>query len=103
MRAYLLKDAPSARLADTIRRVMAGETVVDPELARVSWDVDDPLTDGERRALGLAGDGQTTAAIATQMSLSEGTIRNYVSAAISKPGASNRTEAARIARRCGLL
>lgn len=103
VRGYLLKDAPSDRLADSIRRVVDGETVIDPELARQSWQVTDPLTDKERQALRLASEGLQTAEIADRLCLSAGTIRNYLSTAISKLGASNRIEAARIARQQGLL
>lgn len=103
VRGYLLKDAPSAHLAEGIRRVVRGETVVDPELARQSWQVADPLTDKERKALRLAGEGLPTAEIAERLALSAGTVRNYLSVAISKLGATNRVEAARIARQNGLL
>jgi two-component system response regulator DesR len=103
VRGYLLKDAPADVLADSIRRVAAGETAVDPELARLSWQVCDPLTDRERQALRLASEGLSTSRIAGKLHLSAGTVRNYVSTAISKMGASNRVEAARIARREGLL
>lgn len=103
VRGYLLKDAPSDELADSIRRVAGGQTVVDPELARQSWQVADPLSDKERHALRLAGEGLPTAEIANRLSLSAGTVRNYLSAAISKLGAGNRIEAARIARQQGLL
>ncbi|MGE3274881.1 MAG: response regulator transcription factor [Vicinamibacterales bacterium] len=101
--AYLLKDAPSDRLADTIRRVHAGLRVIDPELAAEAWSDADPLTDRERHALRLAGDGLTTTDIAAALSLSEGTVRNYLSEAMSKLGAKNRIEAANLARAKGWL
>ncbi|HEY0305760.1 MAG TPA: response regulator transcription factor [Longimicrobiales bacterium] len=100
---YLLKDNPAKLLADAVRRVQLGERAVDPELAREAWTERDPLTSSERRVLRLAGDGLSSAAIATQLSLSEGTVRNYLSEAISKLGAANRVEAARIARDKGWL
>ena len=100
---YLLKDSPAKLLADAVRRVQLGERAVDPELAREAWTERDPLTSSERRVLRLAGDGLSSAAIATQLSLSEGTVRNYLSEAISKLGAANRVEAARIARDKGWL
>jgi two-component system response regulator DesR len=100
---YLLKDAPSNRLADAIRRVHAGGRAVDPELAAEAWSEPDPLTDRERQVLRMAGDGQTSADIASTLKLSEGTVRNYLSEAISKLGAGNRVEAARIAREKGWL
>ena len=100
---YLLKDAPASQLADALRRVHAGGRAVDPELAVEAWGEEDPLTDRERRVLRMAAEGQTTAAIATALGLSEGTVRNYLSEAIGKLGASNRVEAARIARDKGWL
>ena len=100
---YLLKDAPASQLADALRRVHAGGRAVDPELAVEAWGEEDPLTDRERRVLRLAAEGHTTAAIASALGLSEGTVRNYLSEAIGKLGASNRIEAARIAREKGWL
>jgi two-component system, NarL family, response regulator DesR len=100
---YLLKDAPSSMLADAIRRIHAGTRVIDPELAAEAWTDPDPLTDRERQVLRYAGEGAASAEIAERLHLSEGTVRNYLSEAISKTGASNRTEAARIARQKGWL
>jgi two-component system, NarL family, response regulator DesR len=100
---YLLKDAPAERLADAIRRVHAGLRAVDPELAAAAWVEPDPLTDRERQVLRLAADGLSTARIGAEIHLSEGTVRNYLSEAISKLGAENRVEAARIARQKGWL
>jgi two-component system, NarL family, response regulator DesR len=100
---YLLKDAPSSMLADAIRRIHAGTRVIDPELAAEAWTDPDPLTDRERQVLRYAGEGAASAEIAERLNLSEGTVRNYLSEAISKTGASNRTEAARIARQKGWL
>jgi two-component system response regulator DesR len=100
---YLLKDSPAEHLANAVRRVKAGGRVVDPELAAEAWSEPDPLTDRERQVLRMAGDGQTSAEIASSLRLSEGTVRNYLSEAISKLGAGNRVEAARIAREKGWL
>lgn len=100
---YLLKDAPSTRLADAIRRVHGGGRAIDPELAAEAWGEADPLTDRERQVLRMAGDGATSAAIAERLGLGEGTVRNYLSEAIGKLGAANRVEAARIAREKGWL
>jgi two-component system response regulator DesR len=100
---YLLKDAPAAMLANAIRRIRAGARVIDPELAAEAWTEADPLTDRERQVLRYAGEGASGAEIAERLTLSEGTVRNYLSEAISKMGASNRTEAARIARQKGWL
>jgi two-component system response regulator DesR len=103
-RGYLLKDRPAAELADAVRRVNQGLRVVDPALAAEAWNVeDDPLTDRERTILKLAGDGRSSGAIAQELRLSEGTVRNYLSEAINKLGAENRVDAARIARTKGWL
>lgn len=100
---YLLKDAPSAELADAIRRVARGLRAIDPQLAAQAWGEDDPLTDRERQVLRLAGEGRSGPEIAAALGLAEGTVRNYLSEAISKLGASNRVEAARTARERGWL
>lgn len=100
---YLLKDSPAEQLANAVRRVKAGGRVVDPELAAEAWSEPDPLTDRERQVLRMAGEGQTSADIASTLHLSEGTVRNYLSEAINKLGAGNRVEAARIAREKGWL
>ena len=99
---YLLKDMRAEELADAVRRVQRGLRVIDPELAAEAWVEPDPLTDRERQVLRLAGDGMASTDIAGELGLSEGTVRNYLSEAISKMGASNRVEAARIARTKGL-
>lgn len=100
---YLLKDSPAEQLANAVRRVKAGNRVVDPDLAAEAWTEPDPLTDRERQVLRMAGEGQTSADIASSLRLSEGTVRNYLSEAINKLGAGNRVEAARIAREKGWL
>lgn len=100
---YLLKDAPSATLAAAVRRVHSGGRAIDPELSAEAWSGEDPLTDRERQVLRLAGEGLASADIAVKLDLSEGTVRNYLSEAISKVGAANRVEAARIARQKGWL
>jgi two-component system response regulator DesR len=100
---YILKNAPSSRLADAIRRVHAGSRAVDPELASEAWGEADPLTDRERQVLRLAGEGKSGPDIANELHLSQGTVRNYLSEAISKVGGQNRVDAARIARAKGWL
>ena len=101
---YLLKDRPAAELAEAVRRVHRGLRVVDPDLAAEAWSSDpDPLTDRERQILRRAGDGKSTAEVALDLGLSEGTVRNYLSEAIAKLGASNRVDAARLARSRGWL
>jgi two-component system, NarL family, response regulator DesR len=100
---YLLKDAPAANLAAAVRRVHAGLRAVDPELAAEAWTGEDPLTDRERQVLSLADEGLTSADISERLHLSEGTVRNYLSEAISKTGAANRVQAARRARERGWL
>ena len=100
---YLLKDAPSATLADAIRAVHAGRRAIDPELAADAWGEADPLTDRERQVLRLAGEGLANAEIAEQLHLSDGTVRNYLPEAIGKLGVANRIAAARLARKRGWL
>jgi two-component system, NarL family, response regulator DesR len=101
---FLLKDAPSAQLATAIRRVLVGERVVDPQLAMAALsEGNNPLTERERAVLAAATHGTSLAGIAASLSLSEGTVRNYLSVAIQKLGARNRIEAARIAEQKGWL
>lgn len=100
---YLLKDKPASELAEAVRRVARGLRVIDPELAAEAWGEPDPLTDRERQVVRLAGEGLATAEIAVKLGLADGTVRNYLSEAISKLGAGNRVEAARIARAKGWL
>ena len=100
---YLLKDMRAEELADAVRRVHQGLRVIHPELAIEAWGEMDPLTDRERQVLRLAGEGMASGDIAAELGLSDGTVRNYLSEAISKLGAGNRVEAARIARTKGWL
>jgi two-component system response regulator DesR len=100
---YVLKDAPIDQLVDTVRRVHAGGRVVDPALAVAAWDGADPMTDRERDVLRLAADGLPNSEIAAHLHLAEGTVRNYLSTAITKLGVRNRIEAARVARDRGWL
>jgi two-component system response regulator DesR len=100
---FLLKDAPSEDLINAIKQVMAGKRVIDPELAFTAIGEIDPLNDKERRALRLASKGLSTSDIASQLFIAEGTVRNYLSEAISKLNASNRIDAARIAKQKGWL
>jgi two-component system response regulator DesR len=100
---YLLKDSPAEDLANAVRRVHAGGRAIDPELAREAWTERDPLSERERQVLRRAGEGATSAAIAAALGLTEGTVRNYLSDAIAKLGATNRIEAARAAREKGWL
>ena len=103
-RGYLLKDRPAKELAEAVRRVHRGLRVVDPALATEAWNAEpDPLTDRERQILQRAGEGRSSTDIAAELHLSEGTVRNYLSEAIAKLGASNRIDAARIARTKGWL
>lgn len=99
---FLLKDAPAAELAAAIRRIVAGERVVDPKLALAALSAGtNPLTERERDVLAVAASGASVAEIAKKLFLSEGTVRNYLSAAIQKLHAANRVEAARIAESKG--
>ena len=104
LRKNLLKDRPASELAEAIRRVHTGLRAVDPALAAEAWSADeDPLSDRERQILQRAGDGRSSSEIASELRLSEGTVRTYLSEAIAKLGASNRVDAARIARTKGWL
>lgn len=101
---FLLKNAPAAELAIAIRRAMAGERVVDPELALAALSEGaSPLTPREREVLGASRGGASIAEIAARLFLSEGTVRNHLSVAIQKMGARNRIEAARLAEEKGWL
>ena len=101
---FVVKDTPARQLADAVRRVHSGLRVIDPDLAAESLiDGPSPLTERERELLTHALDGAPVAAIAARVHLSEGTVRNHLSAAIGKTGASTRSEAARIAQDRGWL
>jgi len=100
---YLLKDAPSEELAAALRKVHGGGKAIDPQLALEAWSEADPLNDRERQVLRLAGEGRSAGEIAAQLSLSQGTVRNYLSEAIGKLGVGNRIEAHRLARQKGWL
>ncbi|AYG80647.1 Transcriptional regulatory protein DesR [Streptomyces hundungensis] len=102
--AFLVKDAPAAQLATAVRKVLAGERVIDPTLAAAALaEGANPLTDRERDVLRAAEDGATNAELAAALCLSQGTVRNYLSMAIQKLAARNRAEAVRIAREKGWL
>jgi two-component system response regulator DesR len=101
---FLVKDGPVEELAQAIRRVLTGETVVDPALAAAALGAGpSPLTARERDVLNASVDGATVADIAAALHLSESTVRNYLSSAIGKTGTRNRMEAMRAARRQGWL
>jgi len=103
VKGYLLKETPAEQLADALRRIHAGQRVIDPELALTAFDSNDPLTERERQVLKLAGEGLGNAEIGRRLHLAEGTVRNYLSEAIGKLHADNRIEAYRIARDQGWL
>ena len=95
---FIVKDTPAETLADAVRRVHSGLRVLDPALAADSlFDGANPLSDRERQVLRLAADGRSAAAIAAEVFLSAGTVRNHLSAAIGKTGAATRAQAVRIA------
>ncbi|AJE82561.1 response regulator transcription factor [Streptomyces physcomitrii] len=102
--AFLVKDAPAAELAAAVRKVLAGERVIDPTLAAAALaEGADPLTAREREVLRAAADGATNAELARTLHLSPGTVRNYLSTAIQKLAVRNRAEAVRTAREKGWL
>jgi len=101
---FLVKDGPVEELAVAIRRVLAGERVIDPGLAAAALSAGpNPLTQRERDVLAAAVDGATVADIATKVHLSPATVRNYLSSAIGKTQTRNRMEAVRAARQNGWL
>jgi two-component system, NarL family, response regulator DesR len=103
-RGFLVKDGPVEELAAAVRKVLAGETVVDPALAAAALAAGpNPLTDRERDVLAAAVDGATIAELAGRLHLSESTVRNYLSSAIGKTGSRNRMEAVQAARAQGWL
>jgi two-component system response regulator DesR len=102
--AFIVKDSPADKLAQTIRKVLDGQRVIDPDLAAAALaEGTSPLTPRERDVLAAATEGATIAEIAGKLYLSEGTVRNYLSACIQKTGARNRAETLRIARERGWL
>ncbi|MGV9772053.1 response regulator [Streptosporangium sp. NPDC003464] len=101
---FLVKDGPVEELATAVRRVLAGEKVIDPALAAAALSTGaNPLTGRERDVLAAAADGATIADISLRLRLAESTVRNHLSAAIGKTGTRNRIEAARSARHNGWL
>lgn len=101
---FLVKDAPASELASAVRRVVAGERVIDPALASAALsEGNNPLTEREREVLAAAAPGASIAEIADRLVLSDGTVRNYLSTAIQKLGVRNRVEAARLAEEKGWL
>jgi len=110
-RGFLLKDLPAEELIQTIRRVHAGEVFIQPEIAsrllreliRPQATPLEPLSDREREVLVLLAQGYSNREIAERLFLSEGTVKNHVSNILGKLQAENRTQAAEIARRYGLL
>ncbi|TDC98059.1 response regulator transcription factor [Actinomadura sp. 7K507] len=104
VRGFLLKTAPPEELATAIGKVAAGERVLDPNLALTAWDhADNPLTPRETDVLRVAAEGAEAPEIAERLHLSAGTVRNYLTAVVTKLNARNRTDAARIAREAGWL
>lgn len=101
---FVVKDTPAEQLAEAVRRVHAGLRVVDPALAEESlFEGMNPLSDRERQVLRLAADGRSASAVAAEVFLSAGTVRNLLSAAIGKTGAANRAQAVRIAQDKGWI
>ncbi|MGY2733737.1 response regulator [Sphingomonas sp. UYP23] len=103
VKGYLLKDSPVEQLAAAIRTVAGGGRTIAADLAASAWEADDPLSERERVSLRLAEEGLSNKEIGRRLSLSPGTVRNYLSEAAAKIGANNRVEASRIARNKGWL
>lgn len=103
-KGFLVKDGPVEGLAEAIRDVSAGKTVIAPDLAVAALSAgNNPLTDRERDVLNAAADGSTAVQIAERLHLSDSTVRNYLSAAIGKTRTRNRTAALNVARENGWL
>jgi two-component system response regulator DesR len=101
---YLLKDAPPKQLAEAVRRVAAGQRAIDPQLAIAAWGgSENPLTERENEVLRLAAEGSEAPEIASLLHLTTGTVRNYLTAIVTKLNARNRVDAIRIARESGWL
>ncbi|MBH0329583.1 DNA-binding response regulator [Brevibacillus brevis] len=90
---YLLKDSPSEELASSIRSIMAGRRIYAPELVDEAYGQENPLTEREKEVLLLVADGKNTKEIASQLYITTGTVRNYISIILDKLGVSNRIEA----------
>lgn len=103
VKGFVLKEADSDYLIASIKDVIAGKVVISTELALMALDDNNPLSEKEMSALKLASEGMKTHDIASALFLSEGTVRNYLSEAISKLNATNRIDAARIAQQKGWL
>ncbi|MCX5412493.1 DNA-binding response regulator [Streptomyces sp. NBC_00059] len=101
---FLLKTAPPDELLAAVRKVAAGDRVLDPCLAVTAWDLaDNPLTSREAAVLRLVAAGAEATEVAVQLHLSAGTVRNYLTAIVAKLNARNRTDAARIASEAGWI
>lgn len=101
---FLLKDAPSERLAQAIREVSAGRRVIDPHVALTAWDIgENPLSPRETEVLRLVAEGAEAREIADRLQLCVGTVRNYLTRIVMKMNARNRVDAVRIAREAGWL
>ncbi|MED7925679.1 response regulator transcription factor [Nonomuraea sp. LP-02] len=102
--AFLVKDAPADRLADAVRRTAAGLRVLDAELVSAAMEYgESPLTPREATVLREAARGASAEDIAARLHLSSGTVRNYLTAAITKTGARNKIDAIRVAEDAGWL
>jgi two-component system, NarL family, response regulator DesR len=101
---FMVKDAPAQELVEAVRRVATGERVIDPKLALAALEAaDNPLSPREAEVLRRHAAGASAAEIAAELYLSYGTVRNYLASAVSKLGARNRVDAARIANEAGWL
>ncbi|MFE6779925.1 DNA-binding response regulator [Streptomyces sp. NPDC057702] len=101
---YLLKDSPPRDLAQAVRKVHAGQRAIDPHLAMMAWEgPESPFTTREAEVLQLAAQGAPAAEIASLLSLSVGTVRNYLASIVSKTNGRNRVDAIRIAEDSGWL
>ncbi|MYY11104.1 response regulator [Streptomyces sp. SID4919] len=101
---FLLKDAPPDTLAQAVRSIAAGQRVIDPQLALAAWNAPScPLSPRELQVLRHAAGGAAAAEIAGTLHLSPGTVRNYLTAIVTKFNARNRVDAIRIAEEGGWI
>jgi len=101
VKGYLLKDSPSEELANSIRNVMSGRRVYAPELMDDLYSEENPLTEREMEVLGLVADGKNTKDIAAELTITAGTVRNYISTILDKLQVTNRIEAIRQSKEKG--
>ncbi|MGG1688236.1 response regulator [Pseudalkalibacillus sp. NRS-1564] len=90
---YLLKDSPSDELASSIRKIIEGQRIFSPELVDLAFGNENPLTEREKQVIQLMADGKNTKDISSELYITPGTVRNYISVILDKLEVTNRIEA----------